>query len=354
MAHMKSLWPRLAELPLVVESCKYDRLHAVLSHEFERVTTHVRLVGAGADGLGRGRLGPRRGRQLAARDAARAAARGRVDARRLLRSPRNARPVVQAAGVGAGAALSQLGVRVGGAGPRVAPGGPCPTRRARPRAAAGALRQLAGPRRAALDRARAPAARPLARRALQARRGGDLVARTRRRGRGDRRGRHDRLQRPVRARGEGPGGAGRAVRPRARGVPGRVPGGSARPARDRAAARRSRRARLLRRADPERRGHRRDAASRARGERQAVAHGQPASALRGVRALRAGAAADVRRRNGELGVGRGQIELLAALFHADAPNDVAPSAYNEDDPADELPASPLAPRPDAVGFRWTP
>ena len=56
---------------------------------------------------------------------------------------------------------------------------------------------------------------------------------------------------------------------------------------------------------------------------------------------------------GELGVGRGQIELLAALFHADGPNDVAPSAYNEDDPAGELPASPLTPRPDAVGFRWT-
>jgi hypothetical protein len=56
---------------------------------------------------------------------------------------------------------------------------------------------------------------------------------------------------------------------------------------------------------------------------------------------------------GELGVGRGQIELLAALFHADAPNDVAPSAYNLDDPTGELPASPLAPRPDAVGFRWT-
>jgi hypothetical protein len=55
---------------------------------------------------------------------------------------------------------------------------------------------------------------------------------------------------------------------------------------------------------------------------------------------------------GELGVGRGQIELLAALFHADAPNDVAPSAYNEDDPAGGLPASPLAPRPEATGFRW--
>jgi hypothetical protein len=55
---------------------------------------------------------------------------------------------------------------------------------------------------------------------------------------------------------------------------------------------------------------------------------------------------------GELGVGRGQIELLAALFHADAPNDVAPSAYNEDDPPGALPASPLLPRPTATGFRW--
>ena len=55
---------------------------------------------------------------------------------------------------------------------------------------------------------------------------------------------------------------------------------------------------------------------------------------------------------GELGVGRGQIELLAALFHADAPNDVAPSAYNEDDPPGGLPPSPLAPRPEATGFRW--
>jgi L-alanine-DL-glutamate epimerase-like enolase superfamily enzyme len=55
---------------------------------------------------------------------------------------------------------------------------------------------------------------------------------------------------------------------------------------------------------------------------------------------------------GELGVGRGQVQLLAALFHPDAPNDVAPSAYNEDDPAGDLPASPLAPRPAATGFHW--
>jgi len=56
---------------------------------------------------------------------------------------------------------------------------------------------------------------------------------------------------------------------------------------------------------------------------------------------------------GELGVGRGQIELLASLFHADAPNDVAPSAYNEDDPDEGLPGSPLPTRAAATGFRWT-
>lgn len=57
---------------------------------------------------------------------------------------------------------------------------------------------------------------------------------------------------------------------------------------------------------------------------------------------------------GELGVGRGQIQLLASLFHADAPNDVAPSAYNEEHPDGALPPSPLTSRPDATGFRWTP
>ena len=35
---------------------------------------------------------------------------------------------------------------------------------------------------------------------------------------------------------------------------------------------------------------------------------------------------------GELGVARGQIQLLASLFHPDGPNDVAPSAFNGPDP----------------------
>src|SRR5207244_11475407 len=54
----------------------------------------------------------------------------------------------------------------------------------------------------------------------------------------------------------------------------------------------------------------------------------------------------------ELGVGRGQIQYLASLFHAAAPNDVAPTGYNLPDTPPDLPSSPLEPRPSAVGFRW--
>ncbi len=54
----------------------------------------------------------------------------------------------------------------------------------------------------------------------------------------------------------------------------------------------------------------------------------------------------------ELGPGRGQIQYLASLFHPDAPNDIAPGGYNDPEPPDGLPVSPLTPAPAAVGFRW--
>ncbi len=54
----------------------------------------------------------------------------------------------------------------------------------------------------------------------------------------------------------------------------------------------------------------------------------------------------------ELGVGRGQNQYLASLFHPDAPNDVAPSAFNLPDPPADLPSSPLEPTPSTTGFRW--
>jgi L-alanine-DL-glutamate epimerase-like enolase superfamily enzyme len=52
----------------------------------------------------------------------------------------------------------------------------------------------------------------------------------------------------------------------------------------------------------------------------------------------------------ELGPGRGQIQLLAALFHPDSPNDVAPGGYNGA-PEPGLPVSPLDPAPAPRGFR---
>jgi hypothetical protein len=53
----------------------------------------------------------------------------------------------------------------------------------------------------------------------------------------------------------------------------------------------------------------------------------------------------------ELGPGRGQIQYLASLFHADASNDVAPSGFNAGlQPG--LPTTPLAPPDPAIaGFR---
>jgi len=51
----------------------------------------------------------------------------------------------------------------------------------------------------------------------------------------------------------------------------------------------------------------------------------------------------------ELGPGRPQIQRLASVFYPDGPNDVAPSAYNEGEPREGLPQSPLEPR-DEPGF----
>jgi hypothetical protein len=43
----------------------------------------------------------------------------------------------------------------------------------------------------------------------------------------------------------------------------------------------------------------------------------------------------------ELSVGRDQIQYLAALFHPDTPNDVAPKEFNYPEIPDGLPQSPL-------------
>jgi hypothetical protein len=55
---------------------------------------------------------------------------------------------------------------------------------------------------------------------------------------------------------------------------------------------------------------------------------------------------------GEVGCGRGQVQYLASLYHADTPNDIAPSGYNDPAVPDGLPTSPMDPVPSETGFRW--
>jgi len=54
----------------------------------------------------------------------------------------------------------------------------------------------------------------------------------------------------------------------------------------------------------------------------------------------------------ELDVGRQHLHALASLFYPDSPNDVAPKGYNNPEPSDALPASPLDPPANPRGLEW--
>lgn len=54
----------------------------------------------------------------------------------------------------------------------------------------------------------------------------------------------------------------------------------------------------------------------------------------------------------ELDVGREHLHAIASLFYPDAPNDVAPTAYNDPEPSGALPESPLDPPTSARGLGW--
>lgn len=54
----------------------------------------------------------------------------------------------------------------------------------------------------------------------------------------------------------------------------------------------------------------------------------------------------------ELDVGREHLHTFASLFYPDAPNDVAPTGYNDPEPAETLEASPLQPPSGPRGLRW--
>jgi L-alanine-DL-glutamate epimerase-like enolase superfamily enzyme len=352
MTPEESLWPRLAELPLVIESCEYERLHAVLVHEFDRVTTHVRLGGAGADGLGED-VSPFREDGTALHetrpslplagewtlggfcehvaglalwpeppqwDVALRFRRWAFESAALDLALRQAgRPLHQALGLEPGPVrfVNSLGL---GKEPSLEP----------------LRRRLA----------RSPAVRfKLDAEASWAAALVDEVAATGAVDTIDFKGQYGfEVADPA---------ALEALYDRVLAAfpdayledPHDLPG----------------------------------VARRLRGELERVSYDAPIrsaedigatplaarvvnvkpSRVGGLQRLFAIYARCARERRpmygggmGELGVGRGQIELLAALFHPDAPNDVAPSAYNEDDPPGRLPVSPLAPSPAPTGFRW--
>lgn len=55
----------------------------------------------------------------------------------------------------------------------------------------------------------------------------------------------------------------------------------------------------------------------------------------------------------ELCVGRAHVQVFASLFYPTAPNDVAPRGYTDPSLDEELPTSPMAPPSDPVGLEWT-
>jgi hypothetical protein len=86
------------------------------------------------------------------------------------------------------------------------------------------------------------------------------------------------------------------------------------------------------------------AARAALAQHQAVALRHGARAARDDRGVRGARDPDVRRRPVRARPGPLQIQRLASVFYPDGPNDVAPSAYNEGEPREGLPQSPLPPR----------
>ena len=347
----ESLWPRLAELPLVVEGCEYDSLRAVLTQEFERVTTP--------------RAARRRARTAWARTSRRPRRAPRVhETGRSCRSPASGRSARSAS---AWRALDQW---------------PEPPEWHAARnyrnwafesaALDLALRQAGRPLHDVLGRephpvrfvnslglgddpsteTHPPAARRPPERRLQARRGAGLEPGAPGRAGGHGRGPAGRLQGPLRLRG-------RPTRRRSSRCTSAWSPPSPTPILEDPhdlpavaellqphAAAWSYDAPIHRPA-----GHRPTPISRTHRQRQALADRLAcARCSSSTRTASSTACAMYGGGMGELGVGRGQIELLASLFHPDEPNDVAPSAFNAVEPAPDLPQSPLRAAAGGDGF----
>ena len=349
----ESLWPRVAELALVVEACEYDRLHAVLAYEFERITTHVRLAGAGADGLGEDvsvfredgtALHESRPSLPLEGEWTLAGFCEHLATLELWPAPPEWDIAVRLRHWAFESAALDLALRQAGRPLHDVLGlEPQPMRFVNS-LGLGEEPSIEPVRRRL---ARSPGVRfKLDAEATWAPALVDEVAATGAVDTIDFKGQYG-------FEVEDPQALGALYDHVLAAFPDAYLEDPARPARDRATARRSPRARVLRLADPQRAGHRRDAAGRARGERQAVADRQPARAVRGLRALRARAAV------------RCTAAAWASWAWAAGRSSCSPRCSTPTRPTTwrrarttrttlpgDLPASPLAPRPAATGFRW--
>ena len=309
-------------------------------------------------GGGRGR-GLRRSRPRLVPGGRRHAPAGRLlDARLVRRAAVAARRLPRPARARRVASLPHLGLRVGRARPRPAPGGALARRPARPRAPAAHVRGLDAAGRLRQRRARdlrEDAARPraLPRHALQARPDQHLERRADRGAGRERRGRLARPQGPVQGHAGRRRDRPRAVREADRGLPRRVARGPRRQRRDAPGPRAGARPHHVGRPDPLRRTTcSRSSGSRAWSTSSRRAWARCPSSAAPTTSAPSAASAPTAAARPSWASGRDHIQYLAALFHPDTPNDVAPRGFNMPQLPDGMPASPIEIEPAATGFRF--
>src|SRR3954462_11360496 len=294
---------RLADLPLRIEGYALERLQRDVSSAFTRVSTVIRMHGDGQEGLGEDVT-----YDAEDHDALQAAGAvlplasewtlgsfcDHVEGLELWPAPPRREPsrlyrVWAYESTALDLALRQAGTSLHaavGREPRPARGGPVAPRGGRPRAAPGALRRLAAPGRAADPRPGGPAAGALPLAALQARPHQRVDARADRRARRHGGGGLRRLQGPLRRLDRRPARRSRPLPARGGGLPGGLDRGPQADRRDRRDPPRPPRAHHLGRADPRHRRHRGPPLPAPDGQRQALAPGTAALALRRLRVLR--------------------------------------------------------------------
>ena len=357
MSDLRRASPDLAAA--TIDDYALERLQRDVSSDFTRVSTVIRLRGGGEEGVGEDVTYDAADHDVAAGGRARCSrSPGDWTLGVVLRPPRGARPLARAAAARRLASLPPLGLRVGGARPRAAPGRArrCTRslgREPRPVTFVVSLR-LGEP--ATLEPVRARASSATRRCASSSTRRRDWttssIAELAATGAVDSR----RLQGPLRGHGRRPAAP---TRPSTGASPRRSRTRGSRTRKLDAGDRRGARARTATASPGTRTSTASPTSRRCRSRRRWSTSSRRASAalrelLARLRLLRRARHRHVRRRPVRA---RRRAAARSSTSPRSStptrPNDVAPGGYNDVDPPDGLPSSPLrAARPTPTGFRW--